>query len=64
MYFAPLRVFFPVAVVLGLGFLGSLWYDVFVLRNLTDKTLILLLFCLNTGMFALLADMLDKRTPS
>ena len=61
MYFSPLRVFFPLAVVLGIGFLGSMWYDVFVLRDLTDKTLILLLFCLNTGMFALLADMLDKR---
>ena len=63
MYFAPLRVFLPVAVTLGLGFLMSLAYDVFWLGNLTDKTVLLLLFCLNTGMFALLADMLHKRTP-
>ena len=63
MYFAPLRVFFPVALVLGFGFLMSLTYDVFWLGNLTDKTVLLLLFCLNTGMFALLADMLHKRTP-
>jgi hypothetical protein len=33
-----------------------------VARNLTDKTILLLLFTLNTGMFALLADMLDKRS--
>ena len=62
-YFAPLRVFFPIACMLGMAFLVSLGYDVFWLGNLTDKTVLLLLFCLNTGMFALLADMLHKRTP-
>ncbi|MGI9628501.1 MAG: glycosyltransferase family 2 protein [Longimicrobiales bacterium] len=60
MYFAPMRVFFPLALLIGLGFMGSLSYDVFVAHNLTDKTVILLLFCMNTGMFALLADMIDK----
>jgi len=60
-YFAPLRVFLPVAVVLGLGFTASFAYDVFVKQNLTDKTVLLLLFTLQTGMFALLADMIDKR---
>jgi glycosyltransferase involved in cell wall biosynthesis len=62
MYFAPLRVFFPFVMLLGLAFIGSLCWDVFVARNLTDKTILLLLFTLNTGMFALLADMLDKRS--
>ena len=62
MYFAPLRVFLPIAFVLGFAFLISLGYDSFVLRNLTDKTILLLLFSLNTGMFALLADMIDKRS--
>lgn len=61
-YFAPLRVFSPVILLLGLGFLASLAYDVWVLKNLTDKTVLLLLFTLNTTMFALLADMIDKRT--
>lgn len=63
MYFAPLRVFFPVGLALGLGFLVSLGYDVLVLRDLTEKTLLLLLFGMNTVMFALLADMIDKRSP-
>lgn len=63
MYFAPLRVFFPIAMLLGVAFAASLAYDVFVLRNLTEKTLLLLLFGLNTAMFALLADMIDKRSP-
>ena len=61
-YFAPLRVLFPLIVVLNLGFLASALYDVFVLENLTDKTVILLFFAVNTLMFALLADMIDKRS--
>ncbi len=61
MYFAPMRVFFPIAVFLGLFFMGSLMHDVFILHDLTDSTLLLLLFTLNTGMFSLLADMIDKR---
>ena len=61
-YFAPLRVFFPLIAMLSLAFLASLAYDVFVARNLTDKTVILLMFSINTTMFGLLADMIDKRT--
>ncbi len=61
-YFAPLRVFSPVILILLLAFLASLVYDVYVLSNLTDKTVLLLLFSMNTTMFALLADMIDKRT--
>lgn len=60
-YFAPLRVFMPIAFLIGLGFLASLAYDVFWLENITDKTLALLLGAGNTAMFALLADMIDKR---
>ena len=61
-YFAPMRVFFPVSVLLFLGAVGSALFDVFVIRNLTDKTVLLALFSMNAGMFALLADMIDKRT--
>lgn len=64
MYFAPLRVLTPVIAALTLAFLTSLAYDLFVLEDLTDSTLILLMFAMNTGLFALLADMLDKRSPS
>ena len=61
-YFAPLRVFGPVIVIAGLFTLISLCYDLFVLRNLTDKSVILLMLTMNASMFALLADMLDKRS--
>jgi len=60
-YFAPLRVFMPLVIIFSLAFLGTLSYDIFVLRDITDKTLILLMFSMNTTLFALLADMIDKR---
>ena len=60
-YFAPLRVFFPFVGLLFLMDFASLVYDI-VHRNLTDKTVLLFLFALNAGMFALLADMIDKRS--
>lgn len=61
-YFAPVRVFAPFAAVLFFAGFISAGYDIFVLRNLTDKTVLLFLFSMNVGMFALLADMIDKRT--
>lgn len=62
MYFAPLRVLMPLVSLLLLSFTASASYDVFVLSNLTDRTVLLLMFTLNTGLFALLADMIDKRS--
>jgi glycosyltransferase involved in cell wall biosynthesis len=62
MYFAPLRVFGPVLWVMLFAFLGSLCYDVFVLRDLTEKTLLLMILYITSTMFALLADMIDKRS--
>ena len=61
-YFAPIRAFAPFFVLLFLFSLVSFLYDVFILENLTDKTILLFLFTMNTGMFALLADMIDKRS--
>lgn len=61
MYFAPLRVLLPLAGVLFLVFCAFLIYDITVLRNLTDKSILLLTSCMNVAIFALLADMIDKR---
>lgn len=60
MYFAPMRVVMPIAALLGAGFAVSLGYDVLVLRDLTEKTLLLLLSSLQIGVLALLADMLNR----
>jgi len=62
MYFAPLKVLMPFVYFLFICFSISLGYDSMVLKNLTDKTVILFMFMMNTAMFALLADMIDKRT--
>jgi glycosyltransferase involved in cell wall biosynthesis len=62
MYFAPLRLLFPLVALLSVAFLVSLAYDVLVLEDLTDKTLLILLFAMNTALFGLLADMIDKRS--
>ncbi|MFQ5416990.1 MAG: glycosyltransferase family 2 protein, partial [Myxococcota bacterium] len=62
MYFAPLRVFFPVALLFGAAFLVSLGIDVFVRRDMTEATLVLLVASTQLAMFALLADMIDKRS--
>ncbi len=63
MYFAPLRVLLPLIALLALTFSVSIGYDVLVLEDLTEKSLILLMFAMNTAIFALLADMIDKRSP-
>jgi glycosyltransferase involved in cell wall biosynthesis len=61
MYFAPLRTLVPPTLVLFLLFTGSAIYDLFWLRNLTDKTLILLVLSVNAATLALVADMIHKR---
>lgn len=61
-YFAPMRIFMPVALVFFLSAIATLVYDVFILADLTDKTLVLFVTATQIAMFALLADMLDKRT--
>lgn len=62
MYFAPLRLLLPVSAFLGIMFLVSGLYDVAVLGNLTDKTILFAFASLNVFMFAMLADMIDKRS--
>lgn len=64
LYFGPLRFFGPLVLLLGALALISGCYDLFISANLTDKTVILTMFTLNAGMFALLADMIDKRMDS
>lgn len=62
MYFAPLRVFLPIASVVFLSFFLSFFYDVFIQHDLTESTLILLVSSTQLAVFSLLADMIDKRT--
>ena len=63
-YFAPVRFFGPITLFLVLLAAGRLSYDVFVAGDITDTSVLLSLFALNTGMITLLADMIDKRGSS
>lgn len=62
MYFAPLRLLSPLIATLGILFLASSFYDLAVINNITDKTVLFGFASLNILMFALLADMIDKRS--
>jgi glycosyltransferase involved in cell wall biosynthesis len=61
-YFAPMRIFLPIAAVLFAGFLVTFSFDLFVRHDLTERSLLLLIAWTQTAMFALVADMIDKRT--
>ncbi|OKH18328.1 glycosyltransferase family 2 protein [[Limnothrix rosea] IAM M-220] len=60
-YFAPIRIFVPIASLFFLGFLVSFSVDLFIRQDLTEATLILFVAATQIGMFSLLADMVDKR---
>jgi glycosyltransferase involved in cell wall biosynthesis len=61
-YFAPVRTFLPFVFLFLAASLASLAYDVFWIDDLTEKTILLFLATFNSGMFMLLADMIDKRS--
>ena len=62
MYFAPLRTSAPIIATLTALFLASVAYDIHHGLNLTDKTLVLLMLTVNSALFALLADVMDKKS--
>jgi len=64
LYFNPLKVFFPVAVVIGLALLGSIYFDAVVVQppNLSDKTVLLFVALVQVLTVGLLADLVDKRS--
>jgi hypothetical protein len=51
----------PVAAMFFALFIVSAVYDVVVLSNLTEKSLLLLTLSMNLGVYALLADMMQKQ---
>ncbi len=62
LYFAPLRIFLPISGFFFSLFLFTLYRDIVLRQDLTDRTLILLIASSQTILLALIADMLDKRT--
>ena len=62
MYFAPMRLSMPMFFFFAALFSTSALYDIFILQDLTDKTILFKFICINIAIFALLADMIDKRS--
>lgn len=64
LYFNPLKVFYPVAGLILVGLLGSLYYDIFVEEpaNLGDKTVLLFVLLVQVLSVGLLADLIEKRS--
>ena len=64
LYFNPLKVFFPAALLVAVGLLTSIYYDAFVVvpANVSDKTVLLFVALVQVLSVGLLADLIDKRT--
>ncbi|HKC50493.1 MAG TPA: glycosyltransferase family 2 protein [Myxococcota bacterium] len=64
MYFNPLKVFVPLALLIGLGLAGSLYFDCFVTSpaNLSDKSVVLFIAFLQVLAVGTLADLVEKRS--
>jgi glycosyltransferase involved in cell wall biosynthesis len=60
-YFHPMRVFLPISVGLGVGGAGCFLWDVFWEHNLTDKTVLLSITCLEVFVLGLLADLVVRK---
>jgi len=64
LYFNPLRIFYPVALVVGLVFSISLGYDLFIVQghpDLGDKTVLLFVAFVQVLSLGLVADLIDKK---
>ncbi len=64
LYFNPLKVFYPIAVGLGVALVASLYYDLFVESpaNLGDKTVLLFVALVQVLSVGLFADLIDKKS--
>jgi hypothetical protein len=62
MYFNPLRVFLPATLVAALFFFGLLAFDVFVLLDLTQRTLMVGFALAALFILGLMADAVAKKT--
>jgi glycosyltransferase involved in cell wall biosynthesis len=64
LYFNPLKIFYPVAGVILIGLMGSLYWDIFEEKtpNLGDKTVLLFVLLVQVLSVGLLADLIEKRS--
>jgi glycosyltransferase involved in cell wall biosynthesis len=64
MYFAPLKIFLPIAILLATAGIAIMIYSSIALGRLMDVSVVVtLLAALQIAMAGLLADLVDKRSP-
>lgn len=61
MYFNPLKIFLPISLCIAALGIAMLCYDIFVIRNIGDKTVLLLSMALLIGAIGLLSDLIVKK---
>lgn len=64
LYFYPIKVFMPFVILLLLAFFTSFIYDFVFLNNITDKTVMIFLFSINSFMFTIFAEMINRKIDS
>jgi len=64
LYFNPLKVIYPVAGLVLVMLVASLYHDIFLLSpaNLGDRTTLLFMAMMNVLVVGLIADLIDKRS--
>ena len=64
LYFNPLKIFYPVAGLIGLGLTAALAHDLFFESppNLGDKTVLLFVALVQVLSIGLIADLIDKKS--
>jgi len=64
MYFNPLKVFYPLALLIGAMFLAAIGYDLFLVEepNLSDKSVLLFVAFIQVLSVGLLADLIEKKS--
>jgi len=63
MYFNPLKVFYPLALLIGALFLAAIGFDLFLVEepNLSDKSVLLFVAFIQVLSVGLLADLIEKK---
>jgi glycosyltransferase involved in cell wall biosynthesis len=60
-YFNPLKVFLPVSLLLGLLGFGRMGYNLYVLQDIGDSEVMILVSAVTIGMFGFLADLMSTQ---
>jgi len=62
LFYNPLKVFIPLAALIFVGSTASILYDIIVLDNLSDKSIILFVGFIQIAILGLLADLINTRS--